>query len=188
MLGPRLTESLSAWIKVYSGSRVFWDDWLDCIYIETATACSVASTLSILEHLMLLFLLYILGMKHNFISCWWGSQLICHRGFSCLWIRKESSIWACCFGWDWNVAGGVRWRKSVLPREVWELEACIGFVPHFLWKEEGRTELDDDWAVSNIPLYANLEFLSASVLLSGRGFSSRYTVVLLRQFEVTFKG
>lgn len=72
MLGPRLTESLSAWIKVYSGSRVFWDDWLDCIYIETATACSVASTLSILEHLMLLFLLYILGMKHNFISCWWG--------------------------------------------------------------------------------------------------------------------
>lgn len=145
-----------------------------------------------LEHLMLLFLLYILGMKHIFIFCWWGSQLICCWGFSCLWFRKESSIWAfvltCCFGWDWNVAGGVRLRKSVLHREVWELEACVGFVPHFLWRQEGWTELGGDWAVSNIPLCANLEFLSASVLLRGRGFSNRYTVVLPRQYEMTLKG
>lgn len=145
-----------------------------------------------LEHLVLLFLLYILRMKHIFISCWWGSQLMCRWGFCCLWIRRESSIWVsvltCCFGWDWNVANGVRLRMSVLHREVQELEAFVGFVPHFLWREEGKTELGDDWSVSNIPLYANLEFLSASVLLSGRGFSTRYTVVLPRQFEMTFKG
>lgn len=170
--------------------------WLVRLYLYSNCNCMSCSIFSeecgMLEHLRLLFLLYILGMKHIFISCWWGSQLICRWGFNCLWIRKESSIWVsvltCCFGWDWNVAGGVTLRKSVLPREVWELEACVGFVPLFLWKEEGRTELGDDWAVSNIPLYANLEFLSASVLLSGRGFSNRYTVVLWRQFEITFKG
>lgn len=42
------------------------------------------------------------------------------------------------------MANGVRLRMSVLHREVRELEAFVGFVPHFLWREEGKTELGDD--------------------------------------------
>lgn len=82
------------------------------------------------------------------------------------------------FEWDWNGAGWMSLRKPVFSREVWDLEASVGFVPPV---ERGRENRAGwwPWAVSNIPLYANLECLTAWLLLDRRGLGSNHNLVLV---------
>lgn len=194
-LWSRLIRSVGAWIKVYfslwlhvvflcsavyPSSRVFWGDWLGYIWVQTAITCRsilYSQEGDISDHLMLLMCLILKMCSKNFISCRCGSWLIYFWGFSCLWIRKGSSIWTsvltCFFDREWNVAGWMSLRKPVFPREVWDLEASVGCVPCFLWKAEGRTELGDDHEQYQI-FRCMQPWVFCCLLLGGKGFGNNH--------------